>query len=88
MELEIKSEGMRQAIEQRIDQLRKYLESCGGWKLYEFEKSRKIPNVYKFLCYKIRRLETTFMAGLVKFRNGEPNIFLFMHLEDTNFFEL
>jgi len=71
-----------------IEKLREYLKSAGGWKLYEFEKSKKIPDAYKFLCYRIRHLETTFMAGLVNFRNGEPNIFLFMHLEDTNFFEL
>lgn len=72
----------------RIEALRNYLKSSGGWNLYEFQKSKKLDRVYKFICYRIRNSKATFMTGLVKFEEIKPIIFQFMHLEDVNFFEL
>ena len=68
----------------RIDNLRNYLKSAGGWKLYKFAKIYNWGgNSYKFYCYRIRGNKTEFKGGYVEFdKSHNPNVWLFTDIEN------
>jgi len=68
----------------RIDNLRNYLKSAGGWKLYKFAKIYNWGgNSYKFYCYRIRGDKTEFKGGYVEFdKSHNPNVWLFTDIEN------